>query len=165
MGDRWACAFGQDSTSYGTGAAVTTEPLNTELSVRTESIQSLYTRYRAHRFNVNRRYQRKLVWSVEEKAPRYFHCLFMAIFEMMFNDNMRLKDPSGAAQRLVNSSTSVLKIAIGSAWTGDSKRDSIDSIKGVMAAYFERSSDTKDLAQFGHASHIEKLLANAKVEQ
>ncbi len=34
-----------------------------------------------------------------------------------------------------------------------------------MAAYFERSSDTKDLAQFGHASHIEKLLANAKVEQ
>jgi len=46
---------------------MTTEPLNTELSVRTESIQSLYTRYRAHRFNVNRRYQRKLVWSVEEK--------------------------------------------------------------------------------------------------
>lgn len=99
------------------------------------------------------------------RAPRYFHCLFMAIFEMMFNDNMRLKDPHGAAQRLVNNSTSVLKIAIGSAWTGDSKRDSIDSIKEVMAAHFERSSDTKDLANFGHASHIEKLLANAKVEQ
>jgi hypothetical protein len=99
------------------------------------------------------------------RAPRYFHCLFVAIFEMMFNDNMRLKDPKGAASRLVNSSTSVLKIPTGSAWSGDSKRDSIDSIKGVMAAYFERSSDIKDLAQFGHASHIEKLLANAKVEQ
>ena len=46
---------------------MTTESPNTELSVRTESIQSLYTRYRAHRFNINRRYQRKLVWSVKEK--------------------------------------------------------------------------------------------------
>lgn len=38
-----------------------------ELTVRSESIQQAYTLYRADRFRVNRRYQRKLVWSVEEK--------------------------------------------------------------------------------------------------
>ncbi len=40
---------------------------STDLSVRSESVQSLYSRYLQDRFGVNRRYQRKLVWSVEEK--------------------------------------------------------------------------------------------------
>ena len=99
------------------------------------------------------------------RAPRYFHCLFVAIFEMMFTDGMRLKDPDGAAERLVNSSNTVLKIPPGSDWSGDSKRDSIDAIKGVLASHFERSGETDDLAQFGRASQVERLLANAVVEQ
>lgn len=40
----------------------------TELSVQGESLQQLYSQYTQRRFLVNRRYQRKLVWSVEEKA-------------------------------------------------------------------------------------------------
>ena len=40
----------------------------TELSVQGESIQSLYSEYTNNRYLVNRRYQRKLVWAVEEKA-------------------------------------------------------------------------------------------------
>lgn len=41
--------------------------LNTNLIVRGESVQSLYSQFRAGQLLVNRRYQRKLVWSVEEK--------------------------------------------------------------------------------------------------
>lgn len=40
----------------------------TELSVQGESLQQLYSQYTQRRFLVNRRYQRKLVWSVEENA-------------------------------------------------------------------------------------------------
>ncbi|MBD1559853.1 DUF262 domain-containing protein [Vibrio sp. S9_S30] len=40
---------------------------NTELSIKGESIQSLYGSYLKETFLVNRRYQRKLVWTVEEK--------------------------------------------------------------------------------------------------
>lgn len=39
-----------------------------ELTVRSESIQRIYNYYLEHRLIVNRRYQRKLVWSIEEKA-------------------------------------------------------------------------------------------------
>jgi hypothetical protein len=42
-------------------------PTSTELSVEGESIQQLYNDYTAGKFLVNRRYQRKLVWGVEEK--------------------------------------------------------------------------------------------------
>lgn len=37
------------------------------LTIRPESVQSLYASYLAAGFLVNRRYQRKLVWSIEEK--------------------------------------------------------------------------------------------------
>ncbi|MDF4253418.1 DUF262 domain-containing protein [Streptomyces sp. WMMB303] len=40
---------------------------STELSVEGESIQQLYNDYTSEKFLVNRRYQRKLVWGVEEK--------------------------------------------------------------------------------------------------
>ena len=39
-----------------------------ELVIRSESVQRLYGFYREKRLVVNRRYQRKLVWSVDEKA-------------------------------------------------------------------------------------------------
>jgi hypothetical protein len=38
-----------------------------ELSIRSESIQRIYNFYANQRFYVNRRYQRKLVWTIEEK--------------------------------------------------------------------------------------------------
>lgn len=41
---------------------------STELRVTGESLQRLYQQYVAGSFMVNRRYQRKLVWSVEEKS-------------------------------------------------------------------------------------------------
>ena len=39
-----------------------------ELTVRSESIQRIYNYYLEETLIVNRRYQRKLVWSIEEKA-------------------------------------------------------------------------------------------------
>lgn len=41
--------------------------MQNELSVRSENIQAIYGFYRDESLLVNRRYQRKLVWSVEEK--------------------------------------------------------------------------------------------------
>ncbi|RZL78264.1 MAG: DUF262 domain-containing protein [Rhodococcus sp. (in: high G+C Gram-positive bacteria)] len=42
-------------------------PSSLALTVRSEPIQSAYSAYRFDQYRVNRRYQRKLVWSVEEK--------------------------------------------------------------------------------------------------
>lgn len=39
-----------------------------ELTIRSENIQRMYSFYRERKLVVNRRYQRKLVWSIEEKA-------------------------------------------------------------------------------------------------
>lgn len=39
-----------------------------ELTIRSESVQRMYSFYREKKLIVNRRYQRKLVWSIDEKA-------------------------------------------------------------------------------------------------
>ena len=39
----------------------------TDLSVRNESIQRIFNFYKNNLLNVNRRYQRKLIWTIEEK--------------------------------------------------------------------------------------------------
>ncbi|MBG6029733.1 DUF262 domain-containing protein [Proteus hauseri] len=44
-----------------------TDNRNSELSIKGESIQSLYSFYLSKTFLVNRRYQRKLVWTIDEK--------------------------------------------------------------------------------------------------
>ncbi|MFD6750861.1 DUF262 domain-containing protein, partial [Streptomyces anthocyanicus] len=41
---------------------------SSELSVQGQNLQTLYNLYVNKRLSVNRRYQRKLVWSVEEKV-------------------------------------------------------------------------------------------------
>lgn len=41
--------------------------LNSELTIRGESIQRIYEFFISKKLIVNRRYQRKLVWSIEEK--------------------------------------------------------------------------------------------------
>ena len=38
-----------------------------ELSIRSEPVQRIYNFYRSGYFFVNRRYQRKLIWTLEEK--------------------------------------------------------------------------------------------------
>lgn len=38
-----------------------------DLSIKSENIQSLYGYYIQNAFLVNRRYQRKLVWTIQEK--------------------------------------------------------------------------------------------------
>lgn len=39
-----------------------------ELTIRSESVQRMYSFYRENKLIVNRRYQRKLVWSIDEKS-------------------------------------------------------------------------------------------------
>ena len=46
---------------------------NQDLAIRGESVAWIYEAYLGKRFIVNRRYQRKLVWSIEEKEPCFLN--------------------------------------------------------------------------------------------
>ncbi|MFG2542222.1 DUF262 domain-containing protein [Streptomyces sp. NPDC048594] len=78
---------------------------NTELSVKGESVQQLYSDYIQNRFLINRRYQRKLVWAVEEKqrlidsALKKLPIPLILLAESQYEDTARLEVIDGL-QRL-----------------------------------------------------------------
>ncbi len=45
----------------------TSNAVQTDLSIRNESLQRIFNFYKSDLFHVNRRYQRKLIWTIEEK--------------------------------------------------------------------------------------------------
>lgn len=99
-------------------------------------------------------------------SPRYFHAVFMAVFELMFKERMRVRDADLIASKLKGITRGALKIPTGSAWTGEAKRASIDAVKGVLRSAFEETStDLEDFGRYGWASHLETILGNALVEQ
>ena len=100
------------------------------------------------------------------RSPRYYHAIFLAIYELIFRDKMRVKDRSGAAIRLQGTAKNALRMPSGSGnWTGDSKRATVDAVKGVLRPSFEKAGSQDDLSQFSWASELETLLSNSLVEQ
>lgn len=100
------------------------------------------------------------------RSPRYYHGVFIAVFELMFKERLRLRDGGDARQRLAGISKNALDIPGGSGnWTSDSKRGSIDAVKGRVRSAFEEATGEDDFARYGWASNLETMMSNALVEQ
>lgn len=100
------------------------------------------------------------------RAPRYFHGVFLAFYELFFRDNLRLKDYGSAGAALRNVGSGPLSVPGGGGdWTGPTKRASVDAVKGVLRSSFEGPVQGDDVGRFSYASQLETLLGNALVEQ
>lgn len=100
------------------------------------------------------------------RAPRYYHGAFIAFYELLIRDRMRVKDYKSAATALTNIGNGALNVPGGGGdWPGLAKRATIDAVKGVLRTSFEGPVAGDDLANFGYASQLETLLGNALVEQ
>lgn len=100
------------------------------------------------------------------RSPRYYHGLFIAVFELMFKDRMRMRDGDDVRSRLTGISKNALNIPSGSGfWTGDSKRGAVDAVKGRLQPAFEAASGDEDFARYSWASQLETMMSNALVEQ
>jgi len=73
------------------------------------------------------------------RAPCYFHGVFLAVYELLLKDGMRVKNYAKANQGLVAIGTGALNVPGGGGdWTGPAKRKAIDAVKGVLLSSFER---------------------------
>lgn len=100
------------------------------------------------------------------RAPRYYHGVFIAVYELLSRENLRVKNYQALAKSLDGISNSALSVPGGGGdWTGSSKRTVIDGVKGVLRSSFEGPVQGDDLGKFGYASRLETLLSNSLVEQ
>ncbi|NII40905.1 hypothetical protein E9228_001541 [Curtobacterium flaccumfaciens] len=100
------------------------------------------------------------------RNPRYFHITFLAFYELINVDRLRLNDVDKAVKALTKIGGAALNVPGGGGdWTAKSKRATVDAVKGVLRSSFEGPVDGDDLGSFGYASQLEVLLGNARVEQ
>ncbi|MCV7224534.1 DUF262 domain-containing protein [Mycolicibacterium komossense] len=100
------------------------------------------------------------------RSPRYYHGIFMAFYELIIRERLRVKSYPAAALCLNKIGSSHMSVPGGGGdWTGPTKRATIDSVKGILRSAFEGPIAGDDIATFGYASQLETILSNALVEQ
>ena len=99
------------------------------------------------------------------RAPRYFHGVFLGLWELMRGDQMKVKDPDDFTRRLRDIASHMNIPSGGGDWARDAKRATADAVKGRLRPAMEPAPEGEDLGRYGWASQLETLLANALVEQ
>ncbi|MGC4920388.1 MULTISPECIES: GmrSD restriction endonuclease domain-containing protein [Streptomyces] len=103
------------------------------------------------------------------RYPRYFQAVFLAFWELIIRDGMRVSSRSDAASKLHGIGTSRGPLNIpggGGDWTAQDKRKNIDVVKGAIRSTFESDPGFRqDAARFGLASRLERILQNSVTEQ
>jgi hypothetical protein len=100
------------------------------------------------------------------RSPRYFHVIFMAFYELMYQERMTVNDRSQLAEKLRGIGKGAGSVPGGGGdWGRASKRKAIDAVKGVIRSCFDKSAGPEDYSQYGWSSQLETLLGNAVIEQ
>ncbi len=100
------------------------------------------------------------------RGGRYFHAVFIAIWELMFTDGKKMRPKSSlalhSALKGISSSASTTS---GGDWAAEYKRATIDSFKGRLDDAMASYQGGDDLGTMPLTSKLETVLANAIVEQ
>jgi Protein of unknown function DUF262 len=99
------------------------------------------------------------------RAPRYFHGVFLGLWQLMFVENLRVKEHEILAQRLRGVANNMNIPAGGGDWIAAAKRATMDAVKGRLRDAMEPAPVGEDLGRYGLATQLETLLSNALVEQ
>jgi hypothetical protein len=131
-----------------------------------QDLLRVYDEIRSVLRDADERFSRLIGLGGGGRAPRYFHAVFMAIYQLMVRDKMRVKSYVAVADKLRGITAGPLNVPGGGGdWRRDAKRNTIDAVAGVLRDAFELSPDGDDLGRFGRTTEFETLLGNALVEQ
>ncbi|UKJ63593.1 DUF262 domain-containing protein [Cellulosimicrobium cellulans] len=95
--------------------------------------------------------------------PRYFHSVFMAVYELTVEDGREFTDYALAAERVRNKYNRFGVQGSGGDWSAANKIDAIGSVKALLNRATVASASGAS-ATHGRASFVERILANSRVE-
>lgn len=109
-------------------------------------------------------------WVITQQNPRpiarYFHAVFVALFELMFTENMEVTDISGLNKELKHFWDRDLKIpGGGGTWGSNRKRPLFDAVKAHLRQFFTSRNDPLTLRIQETATQFEIELQMALTEK
>lgn len=102
---------------------------------------------------------------VPERAPRYFQIFYLAIYEMLIEEDMEVADMTtlvslldGAGDKLINLSQG------GGNWSAKEKQNAVDSLAGVIRKCFAKDN-SNDPGRNHWITRLENILMQSSTEQ
>ena len=101
--------------------------------------------------------------STSNKSPRYYQAVFLAMYELLINDNMHISDSTGLFEQLAGTGKTVIKVTDGGRWAATSREQSVEDLKALIKRYFKISKESKQ----NHAwiTEIDNIITSSKTEQ
>ncbi|GEN79493.1 DUF262 domain-containing protein [Actinotalea fermentans] len=95
--------------------------------------------------------------------PRYFHCAYMAVFELTVEDGREFSDYALAANQIRGKYNRFGVQGSGGDWSSANKLDAIGAVKSLLHRATVASANGAS-ATHGRASFVERVLSNSRVE-
>ncbi|MEH1819649.1 MAG: hypothetical protein V7L31_11325 [Nostoc sp.] len=95
--------------------------------------------------------------------PRYFQIIFLSIYELMFKENMEVKNYQELSDKLKNIGQHI-NITTGGNWSTKNKSNNIGGVKGIIRDTF-KIKEQVDPATDSWLTEFETLLTQSRTEQ
>ena len=99
------------------------------------------------------------------RLVRSFQVIYLAFYELIINDKMRINSYSNLLSSLEGIGTRHLKDIDSSNWNGKFRDEKIKAISGVIKEYFTKDEKIDDPALDSWILQLENLLNQSKIEQ
>ncbi len=101
--------------------------------------------------------------NTSQECPRYYQAVFLAIYDLLFNQNMQLIDKNGLFEQLKNTGNTVIIVTDGGRWAASTREKSVNDLIAMISRYFQPAPQR----YVNHAwiTEIRNLLTNSRTEQ
>lgn len=103
------------------------------------------------------------VESTTQECPRYYQAVFLAFYELMFVDQMKISDRAALFEQLRNTGNTVIKVTEGGRWAAHSRKNSIEDLKAILLRHFEPSLEKIEANAW--VTEINNILTSSSTEQ
>lgn len=98
-------------------------------------------------------------------VPRYFQAVFLALFELLIQQNKKVKDYNILLEKLDNIGTHInVGTGAGGVWTASGRTNSVNAVLGIIESAFAAREDS-DPALSSWTTEFENILMQSHTEQ
>lgn len=101
--------------------------------------------------------------NTSQECPRYYQAVFLAIYDLLFNENMQLADANGLFEQLRNTGNTIIIVTDGGRWAAVTREKSVNDLIAIIARYFQPAPQR--YVNQAWITEIRNLLTNSRTEQ
>jgi hypothetical protein len=101
--------------------------------------------------------------NTSQSIPRYYTIIFLAIFNLIFRQNMEIADHNLFQKKLMNIGRHI-NITTGGNWSATNKQDNINAVTGILRPAF-KESESVDPVTSSWVTEFLSLLKQSEIEQ